>query len=152
MMRKKGRRKESTGRRITKRTKAFQSSEKLYFTLRIALLYSQKSFTLLIEKLYFTLKRLFAIESSSQLAFRLLLYLRKALLYSRKALLYSKASLHNWIEFTTGVVFSASLSAANHKALYNILRGNQSESFFQVLWRHAHFTIRGRIHSTTYLC
>ena len=54
--------------------------EKLYFTL---------------EKLYFTLKRLFAIESSSQLAFRLLLYLRKALLYSRKALLYSKASARN---------------------------------------------------------
>ena len=88
MMMKKGRRKESTGRRITKRTKAFQS-----FTLRKA----QKSFTLLseklyftLEKLYFTLKRLFAIESSSQLAFRLLLYLRKALLYSRKALLSLK--------------------------------------------------------------
>ena len=82
-----GRRKESTGRRITKRTKfpskflrkALRKAQKSFTLLRKALLrkallYSQKSFTLLLEKLYFTLeklyftlKRLFAIESSSQL-------------------------------------------------------------------------------------
>ena len=75
MMMKKGRRKESPGRRITKRTERFKAFEvfleKLYFTLRKALLYSRKA-------LLYT-KRLFAIESSSQLY----LYLGKALLYSR---------------------------------------------------------------------
>ena len=38
----------------------------------------------------------------------------------------------------------------SQSSIHHLLRGSQSESFSQVLWRHAHFTIKGEFALITY--